>query len=385
MIYLDSAATTLQKPPSVGRAMQEALRTCASPGRGGHRPAMRAADVVYACRRELAELFGLDDPGRVVLTSNATHALNLALYSLLAGGGHAVISGFEHNSVVRPLEALRARGVTYTVARSAPFDAEGCYRAFCEAIRLDTACVVCNHVSNVFGCVQPLREIHDLCLRRGIPLVVDASQSAGVLPLDMKALPAAAFVCMPGHKALFGPQGTGVLLCGRPDLPVRPLLCGGTGSLSRQLTQPTLLPDGLESGTHNVPGAAGLLAGVRFVRRRGLAHIRAREAALCARLARGLAAVPGVRVFAGPEQAGVLSFTADWCGADELCARLGERGFCLRGGLHCAPLAHECAGTLETGTARASLSPFNTPAEVDALVRAVRALACSAAGRGAEK
>lgn len=373
MIYFDSAATTLQKPAAVRRAVQDALRTCANPGRGGHAPAMRAAQTVYACRRELSELFRVGDPNRVVFTANATCALNIALRSVLREGGHAVVTGFEHNAVIRPLEELKRAGVTYTAARSAPFDARGCYNAVCEALRPDTVCVVCCHVSNVFGCVQPLAEIDALCTRRGIPLIVDASQSAGVQDLDAQSLRAAAFICMPGHKSLFGPQGTGVLLCCK-DIKPYSLVQGGTGSLSHQRTQPDFLPDALESGTLNVPGIAGLLAGVCYVRARTPAAIRRTEERLCAHLAARLAAVPGVRVFAGAGQAGVLSFTADWSDPETLCGELGKRGFCLRGGLHCAPLAHESAGTLETGTARASFSPFNTPGETEALARAVAAL-----------
>lgn len=378
MIYLDNAATTLQKPASVTRAVVRAMQTCANPGRGAHPAALHAAEAVYDCRKELAALFHLDDPAAVVLTSNTTHALNLAINSLLAEGGHAVVTGFEHNSVVRPLEALRARGVCYTVAASRPFDREGCLRAVCGAVTADTKCVVVNHVSNVFGCVQPLEEIADFCRRKGLPLIVDAAQSAGVLPLDVRTLPAAAFICMPGHKSLLGPQGTGALLCCHPELPLRPLMQGGTGSLSAELTQPGFLPDALESGTLNVPGAAGLAAGVRWIRQRGTERIRAHEEALCARLADGLRTVPGLRVFTGAQQVGVLSFVPDWCAPEELCTRLSERGICLRCGLHCAPLAHRQAGTLDTGTVRASFSAFSTTAEAAALVRALRALRRSA-------
>lgn len=374
MIYFDSAATTLQKPESVRRAVADAMCTCANPGRGGHAPAMRAAEIVFACRQELAELFGLADPGKVVFTCNATYALNIAIYSLLHDGGHAVISGYEHNSVVRPLEALKEKGVTYTVARAAPFDEAAALEAFRIALKEDTACVICNHVSNVFGCVQPIEQIDVLCAERGIPLIIDASQSAGVLPIHAETLKSAAFICMPGHKSLFGPQGTGVLLCCK-DIKPYSLAQGGTGSLSRNLTQPDFLPDALESGTLNVHGIAGLREGVRYVKRRGLKAICAHERVLCTRLADRLSSVPGITVWRGKNQAGVLSFAAGWRDPDTLCRQLGEKGFCLRCGLHCAPLAHESAGTLETGTIRASFSPFNTCREADALVNAVRELA----------
>ncbi|MEA5039427.1 MAG: aminotransferase class V-fold PLP-dependent enzyme [Clostridiaceae bacterium] len=373
MIYFDNAATTLQKPATVRRAVSAALYTCANPGRSAHAPAMRAADTVFACRRELADLFGLEDPGRVVFTCNATYALNIAIRSLLQDGGHAVISGYEHNSVVRPLEAMKSAGVTYTVARAAPFDAKGACTAFRDALREDTICIVCNHVSNVFGCIQPLMEIDSLCVDRGIPLIIDASQSAGVLPINVQDLKSVAFVCMPGHKSLFGPQGTGVLLCCNANK-LYSVAQGGTGSLSRSLTQPDFLPDMLESGTLNVHGIAGLLAGVRYVRKEGIDAICQHERMLTARLADRLADIPGVTAWRGKNQTGVLSFTTEWADPDTLCHQLGKQGICLRCGLHCAPLAHESAGTLETGTVRASFSPFNTGVEVDAMAAAVRKL-----------
>lgn len=370
MIYFDNAATTLQKPAAVRRAVADALLTCANPGRGGHTPAMHAAEIVFACRRELTEMFGMSDPSRVVFTGNATAALNIAIQSIMQGGGHAVISGYEHNSVVRPLEAMRGQGISYTAAHAVPFDERAAYAAFIGAVRDDTVCVVCNHVSNVFGCVQPISEIDALCVRRGIPMIIDASQSAGVLPINVSELKSAAFVCMPGHKSLFGPQGTGVLLC-CGNIQPRSIMQGGTGSLSRSLAQPDFLPDALESGTLNVHGIAGLLAGVRYVRKQGVEAICRHERTLCAQFADRLERIPGVTVWRGQNQTGVLSFTTDWSTPDELCLRLGKQGICLRCGLHCAPLAHESAGTLETGTVRASFSPFNTIQEISAVSRAV--------------
>ena len=264
MIYLDSAATTFQKPPAVGRAMTEALASMSSPGRGGHPLAMRAADTAFRCRTELAELFGLDGPEGVAFTLNATHALNIAIKSLVPPGGRVVISGYEHNAVTRPLTALKTK---VSVAGGPLFDQEAAVRAFDELIAPGVDVVICNHVSNVFGFVQPVEKVAALCRSRGVPLIVDASQSAGILPINMKSL-GAAYIAMPGHKGLYGPQGTGVLLCGDGQIP-RPLLEGGTGSISLSQEMPDFLPDRLEAGTHNMPGIAGLLAGVRFVRRQG--------------------------------------------------------------------------------------------------------------------
>ena len=274
MIYLDSAATTFQKPPAVARAMTEALASMSSPGRGGHPLAMRAADTAFRCRTELAELFGLDGPEGVAFTLNATHALNIAIKSLVPPGGRVVISGYEHNAVTRPLTALKAK---VSAAGGPLFDQEAAIRAFDELIAPGVDVVICNHVSNVFGFVQPVEKVAALCRSRGVPLIVDASQSAGILPINMKSL-GAAYIAMPGHKGLYGPQGTGVLLCGDGQIP-RPLLEGGTGSISLSQEMPDFLPDRLEAGTHNMPGIAGLLAGVRFVRRQGTCLLYTSDAA----------------------------------------------------------------------------------------------------------
>ena len=240
--------------------------------------------------------------------------------------------------------------------------------------------MVCNHVSNVFGYVLPVERIGALCRSRGVPFVVDASQSAGCLQVDMDAL-GAAFVAMPGHKGLYGPQGTGLLLCAAPT---RTLLEGGTGSASALQEMPDFLPDRLEAGTHNIPGVAGLLEGIRYVARRGTGAILAHEQALTARAVRGLSSLPGVRVFADPTrqcQAGVVSFQVEGLDCEQVGERLGKRGLALRAGLHCAPLAHRSAGTLEQGTVRASFSAFNAPWEVARLVEEVGALASRSAGQ----
>ena len=369
MIYLDSAATTFQKPPSVARAMAEALNTMSSPGRGGHPLAMQAAETAFRCRSELAELFHVRSPEQVVLTMNATHALNIAVKSLVPPGGSAVISGYEHNAVTRPLAAL---GAKVSVADGPLFHPEAVTEAFEALVRPGVDAVICTHVSNVFGFVQPVEAVAAVCRRRGVPLMIDASQSAGILPLDLEAL-GAAYIAMPGHKGLYGPQGTGVLLCGRDAKP-KPLMEGGTGSISLSQDMPDFLPDRLEAGTHNMPGIAGLLAGVEFVRRQGTEAILRREHALTRRTAEGLAGLPGVEVFALPEgaaQAGVLSFRIPGRDAEAVGEALAERGIAVRAGLHCAPLAHRTAGTLDTGTVRVSFSTFNTLREADALVQAV--------------
>lgn len=370
MIYLDSAATTFQKPPEVAAAVKEAMATMSSPGRGGYRSAMLAADTAFACRSELAELYHLESPEQVVFTMNATHALNIAIKSLVPPGGRAVISGYEHNAVTHPLAAL---GTKTDVASGSLFHPEQVADAFDRLIVPGVDAVICNHVSNVFGFVQPVEDVAALCRQRGVPLIVDASQSAGILPLDLPAL-GAAFIAMPGHKGLYGPQGTGVLLCGS-QAPIRPLLEGGTGSLSIQQEMPDFLPDRLEAGTHNVPGIAGLLEGVRFIRRVGADQICYHERLLARQAFLGLSALPGVRAYAWPDlahQAGVLSFTAEGHDVEQIASALGQQDIAVRAGLHCAPSAHRQAGTLESGTVRVSFSHWNTMGEVEQFLDAMR-------------
>ena len=367
MIYLDSAATAMQKPAAVGRAMEYALGHMASPGRGGHRPAMLAADTAFRCRREAAELFHVGSPENVVFTLNATHALNIAIKSLVRPGDTVLISGFEHNAVTRPLHAIP--DVAVKVAAAPLFDPEAMTAAFARQITPEVSAVVCTHVSNVFGYILPIEQIARLCRQRGKPLIVDASQSAGTLPVHMDELQAA-FIAMPGHKGLYGPQGTGLLLCGRED--VRPLLEGGTGSASLRQDMPDFLPDRLEAGTHNITGIAGLLEGIRYVRRMGEGRILDHERRLVSLAAEGLKKQGRFRVFAGPDQAGVCSFVPRDADCEELGEKLGQRGIALRAGLHCAPLAHQTAGTLDSGTVRLSVSAFNREEEIRCFLRTLQ-------------
>lgn len=355
MIYLDSAATSLLKPLAVEQAMLRALRTMASPGRGSHAPAMLAAETVLDCREEAAALFHVSEPERVVFTMNATHALNIAIRSLVPPGGRVVVSGFEHNAVTRPLHAL---GAELSVAGRRLFDPGETLRDFARLLPGADA-AVCTQVSNVFGYVLPIREIAELCKQNKVPLIVDASQAAGLLEVDLDGW-GAAFAAMPGHKGLFGPQGTGLLLCGERG---EPLLYGGSGSESRRQTMPEELPERLEAGTMNVCGIAGLLAGLRYVREKGTDAIFAHERKLLALACEELSG-SGIELFTGAEQAGVLSLRIPGIDSESVAQTLGEHGICVRAGLHCAPLAHESAGTLETGTVRLSFSPFVTEGQL---------------------
>lgn len=370
MIYLDSAATSFLKPAAVSQAMEEALRSMSSPGRGGYSEAMRAANTLFECRSELAELFGAENPENVVFTMNATHALNIAIKSLVPPGGRVVTSGYEHNAVTRPLAAIK--GVQTVVAAGPLFQPNMVVQAFDRCITPETSAVVCNHVSNVFGFVQPVEAVGKLCRERGVPYIIDASQSAGMLSLDIKAL-GAAFIAMPGHKGLYGPQGTGVLICGGGSC--IPLMEGGTGSVSIQQEMPDFLPDRLEAGTHNMPGIAGLLEGVRFVRRNSPEQICQHERRLALQASEGLRRIPGVMVCGRRDlyaQTGVLSFLPpENMDVEEIGNELSARDIAVRTGIHCAPLAHTTAGTLDTGTVRVSFSYFNTEDEVDTFLNVV--------------
>ena len=355
MIYLDSAATSMQKPVAVERAMVHALRNYASPGRGGHKPSLAAAKAVFDCREAAAELFNVEDSSCVVFTYNATHALNIAINSLLRPGGRVLVSGFEHNSVTRPLVALNAK---IEVAGRKLFDRKNTLEEFAEKIP-HADLVICTHVSNVFGYILPVYEIGEMCRSAGVPFIVDASQSAGILDVDAKRLHAD-FIAMPGHKGLMGPQGTGILLCMGE---AKPFLHGGSGSDSISQTMPSFLPDRLEAGTHNVCGIAGLLEGIKYVKSKGTSAIFRHERKLLEHMIEMLD-MAGLELYTGNEQSGVLSFRSDRVNCEEFAGELGRRGICVRAGLHCAPLAHRSAGSLESGTVRLSFSPFINDSQI---------------------
>ena len=364
MIYLDNGATSFHKPPQVARAIAWALEHCANPGRGGYGAAMAAAEQVFRTREVAASLFHCRAE-QVVFTSNCTHGLNIAIHSLLKPGDRVVVSGFEHNAVTRPLHAL---GTQTTVAGRKLFDWENTLTEFDEALKKKPKAAVFTHVSNVFGYILPVEQMAALCRDRGIPFVIDAAQSAGTLDIDMEAL-GADFIAMPGHKGLLGPQGTGLLLCREG---AEPLLRGGTGSDSRNQEMPDFLPDRLEAGTLNVPGIAGLGAGLRYLEKAGTGKLFDREHRQLEKAADGLEAL-GFRVFRGEHQAGTVSFLPGM-DCEEAADLLGRQGIAVRAGLHCAPLAHESAGTLETGTVRVSFGMDAQPPQTAALLRAASKL-----------
>jgi len=384
MIYFDNAATSWPKPPGVAEAMLRFLNQVgANPGRSGHRLSIEAGRIVYQTREALAELFNVGDPLRIVFGSNATEALNLALRGYLRPGDHVITSSMEHNSVMRPLRALARpsagrQAIALTVVPCSP-------QGFLDpadleaAIRPETAMIVLNHASNVCGSLLPVREAGAIARRHGCLLLVDAAQTAGAYPLDVKAdqIDLLAFT---GHKALGGPMGTGGLAIGeRVEIErLEPLKQGGTGSLSERQEQPDFVPDKYESGTANGVGLAGLGAGVRWVLDQGVQAIRRYEVGLTRRLIEGLANIPGVTVYGGLDaarQTATVAFNFAGLLPSDVGLRLDEEyDIMCRVGLHCAPAAHETLGTFPQGAVRLSLGALNTAAEVDTAVQAVAKL-----------
>lgn len=373
VIYLDNAATSHPKPPVVYAASDAAARSGGNPGRGGHRLALTAGRRVYACRENVANLFGLSDSSRVLLTASATDSLNLAVKGLLHPGDHVISTMAEHNALRRPLAALERCGVQVTWL---PVSTEGLLdpRMVQAALRPTTRLIAVAHGSNVTGAVQPVADLAEIARQARVFLLVDAAQTAGVLRLDMKAL-GIHLLAAPGHKGLLGPQGTGIL-CVDPSVPLQPIREGGTGSLPLSTEQPVLFPEGFESGTLNLPGIAGLSAGVAYLLDHGLSS---RELELARALAEGLRSLQGVTVY-GPVSPGrrsaVVTFTVNGSDPAEVEERLDEEfGICGRAGLHCNPGAHAALGTLERGGAmRFSPGRFTAESDIEAAIRAVAAL-----------
>ena len=327
MIYLDNGATTFPKPRAVvGAVCNTLMRFGANPGRSGHRLSIRASEILFRCREQAAELFGLDKPENIIFTQNCTTALNTVIHGLLKKGDHVVISSLEHNAVLRPVEALKDEGISYTVAEVVEGDDEKTISNFRSALRENTALVVCTHASNVFGVKLPAERIAALCRIYNIPFCLDAAQSAGIVPISLQNS-CIDYLCAPGHKGLYGPMGTGLLLINSDRIP-ESLIQGGTGSLSSDRRQPSILPDRYESGTPNLPGIAGLSEGIRFVRQNGAENLRARELHLISLLYEGLADISEVVLYTEPPKADshvpVLSFNLKNRDSEEVAALLSE-------------------------------------------------------------
>ena len=385
-LYFDNAATSWPKPPGVLRALGRYLhRGGGNPGRSGHARAIEAGRIVLETRELLAELLGVRDPAHLVFTKNATEALNLALLGTLKPGDHVVTGSTEHNSVLRPLTALRERGVEVTMVEA---DAAGrlAPEAVIAALRANTRLVALNHASNVCGTVLDAAAVGRLCRQRGVPFLLDAAQTAGCLSIDVESL-GVDLLAFSGHKGLLGPQGTGGLYI-RDPAALRPLEYGGTGSRSDREEQPEFLPDRFESGTLNVHGLAGLGAGLRYLRNRGVEEVAGHDRRLLGILLEALNAEPGITVYGpgdGNDQVGVLSVNIIGLSPSEVGWRLErEFGILTRIGLHCAPRAHRTLGTFPDGTVRLSWGPFTREVEARAAIRALRRLARDSHGVGRE-
>ena len=377
MIYLDNAATTLQKPPRVGQAMLDALQTAGNPGRGAHEPTLHAARLVYETRTALAELLGADDPSCVAFTANATQSLNTALCGLLHPGDHVITTVCEHNSVLRPLYRLQKNGVELDFVET---DARGVlqYEQFEQKLRPNTRAVVVTHASNVTGNVTDLDFVADFAKKHGLLFIIDAAQTAGTRPINVKTL-GVDVLCFTGHKGLLGPQGTGGLYV-RPGLKVAPLVVGGNGIHSFDEEHPAQMPTALEAGTLNVPGIAGLGAGVRWILQQGVETLQAKETALAGLFYKQLRDIENLTFYGdfsgNTPRAPIVSLNIGDEGSAWVADALWEdAGICVRAGAHCAPLMHKALGTVEQGVVRFSFSHANTEEEVLRAAQAVRTLA----------
>ncbi|HBZ82978.1 aminotransferase class V-fold PLP-dependent enzyme [Brevibacillus sp. FSL K6-0770] len=378
IIYLDNAASTWPKPPGVKERMAEAIEDfAANPGRGGHTLAMKASKTVFRTRVQLSRLFGIQNPNNLFFYLNATQALNQAIKGYLKAGDHVIASSVEHNSVRRPIEYMRREHQVEATFVEPRADFLFHVEDFVKAIQPNTRLLVVSHASNLTGVILPIAELGQLAKERGIAFLVDASQTAGVLPIHVEEMKID-MLAFPGHKGLYGPQGTGGLYV-HGDIDLEPLIHGGTGSQSEAIDQPTTRPDRYESGTLNTAGLAGLQAGVDFILERGVDRIREHEWELAKQTIIGLQQIPGVQVY-GPgietERVSVIAFNIGEVDASEVSFILDQQyGIATRSGYHCTPLGHQTVGTEQRGAVRASFGIFNTEKDVEALMNAVREIA----------
>lgn len=376
MIYFDNAATTLQKPEAVTQAVVDALHTFGNPGRGVHEPAMAASRAIFQARCTLAQLFHAEDPARIAFTANATQSLNTAIQGILRPGDHVITTAMEHNSVLRPLYALERQGVALTIL---PADTLGrIHFADLEAaIQKNTRAIVCTHGSNLTGNLVDIARIGAAAKAHGLLFVVDASQTAGVFPIDVQKM-GIDILCFTGHKGLLGPQGTGGLYV-REGITVRPLLTGGSGVQSHSKTHPPQMPTALEAGTLNAHGLAGLNAGVRYLLETGIDTVRQKELDLMWAFYEGIKSIPGITVygdFSQRERCPIVSLNVrDYDSSQVSDALFSEYGIATRPGAHCAPLIHDTLGTGNRGAVRFSFSHYNTMEEIQTAISALKEIA----------
>lgn len=364
MIYFDNAATTGKKPKQVLAAVENALKYySANPGRSGHTLAQKTAEKVFEVRQKAADFFGLEGAENVVFTLNCTHAINYILKGILRKGDHVIISNLEHNAVVRPLVKI---GVNYSEAAVDFLDNSKTVNEFKRLIKPNTKLILCTAASNVWGRVLPLGELGKICREKGILFAVDGAQGAGVLPINMQKMNID-FLCVATHKGLYAPMGTGMLLCRKPI--ENTVLEGGSGTNSIELFQPKEFPERLECGTLNVPGILGIGAGLDYIKKIGVEKIYKHELDLIHHLYNGFQNIEGIKLYTPyPEMqkfAPVLSFNYFDFHSEKVAGNLSKLGFAVRGGLHCAPLAHKALGTINSGAVRVSVATFNKKSEID--------------------
>ncbi len=376
--YFDNAASSWPKPPSVAEIMKSMMVECtANPGRGGHKMAVQASRVMFDTRKKLAKLFSIKNPNDIAFTQNTTMALNMAISGILRESDHVICTSIEHNSVHRPLEHLilqRKIEVSYLPAQQ---DGTIQLKQYEQTFRNNTKLVIINHSSNLLGSIMPVAEMAKIAKLKGAFVLIDAAQTAGMIPIDVNQINAD-MLAFPGHKGLLGPQGTGGLYI-HPNLELEPLITGGTGSKSEDKYQPNVRPDRYEAGTQNTVGIAGLGEGVKFVLNETVERIQAKKNKQMIRLMEQLSTIEGLRIL-GPEigipRTGLVSFLLKNIDSSELAFILDQTfNIAVRAGYHCTPLAHQVAGTMEGGAVRASIGYFTTDEEVDALADALKDIA----------
>ena len=374
MIYLDNAATSNPKPDCVIEAVTRAMKNFGNSGRAAHGQAMDAARTIYEAREKIAELFHCSRPQNVIFTSNATEALNIAIFGLINPGDHVISTDLEHNSVLRPLYSLIEKGVGVDFLRA---DEKGCidYSDFEKFLKPNTKFIICHHASNLTGNLLDLEWIGKFSREHNLIFIVDASQTAGSIPIDMELMNIDV-LCFTGHKALLGPQGTGGL-CVKDGLKIRPLKCGGTGVQTYFKKQPEELPTHLEAGTLNGHGIAGLLEALNFIERTGIENIHAQEINLMRKFYEGAKKIPGIKIYGdfSSDRAPILSLNFKDMPSGELADILAEEfDIATRAGAHCAPRMHEALGTVEQGAVRFSFGYANTELDVELALKALRSI-----------
>ncbi len=377
MVYFDNAATSFPKPKNVYKGIMDVMENYgANPGRSGHKLALQLGREIYDTREEVAKFFNIDNPMNVIFTFNCTESLNIGIKGILKEGDHVITTSMEHNSVLRPIVGLEKYGIEHTIVKANEFgivDAKDIE----DSIRENTKLIAMTHISNLTGSIQPIGEVGKIAEEKSIYFLVDAAQSAGVYPIDVKELKID-ILAAPGHKCLFGPQGTGILYI-KDGIDVKEIFQGGTGSNSHLLTQPDIFPDKYESGTPNGPGIIGLYRGIQFINETGIEKIRTHEENLTRYFIEEIKKVDGIKIY-GPldieRQAAVVSLNIRDEDSSEIAFRLDDEfDIQVRPGLHCAPLAHKTIGTFEQGAVRFSFGYFNTEEEIERGIEAIKKIA----------